>query len=280
MTKIGLLGDTHMNRRWVLYALNKFYREGVTKIIQVGDFGIYNHLAGQYFFKDVQERLEMYGQTLYVVEGNHEDYDYLETFPAQEDGFRHLRQNILVPARGHRWEWDGVSFVALGGAPSVDRTFRLENTHGKNKLWWPQEAITPEDVAKTIEGGYADVMIGHDAPFVPTIDARIGGNPQGFNKLDLDYAYEGRKLMQKAFEYVVPRIFLHGHYHFKVDEVVPIKKPFEDPTSYCHVLCFTNEFTQDALGILDTDLVQAYHLDYRADFALYMADPKKFMEKK
>jgi hypothetical protein len=280
MTKIGILGDTHMNRRWVLYALNKFYREGITKIIQVGDFGIYNHAAGQYFFKDVRVALERYGQTLYVVEGNHEDYDYLETFEVQGDGFRHLRHNILVPARGHRWEWDGVSFVALGGAPSVDRSWRIEDQRGTRKLWWAQEAITPEDVAKTIDGGYADVMIGHDAPFVPTIDARISGNPQGFKQIDLDYAYEGRKLMQKAFENVAPRIFLHGHYHFKVDEVVPIKKPFEDPTSYCHVLCFTNEMTNHALGVLDTETVEAYHLDTRADYAMYVNDPNNWKRMK
>jgi hypothetical protein len=267
MTRIGLLGDTHGSIGWVRYALNKFHREGIDTILQLGDFGIYDSTNGQHFLKIVRQLLEHYGQTLYVVPGNHEDWEYINSIPIEDDGWQKLRSNIFLAPRGFRWEWEGVSFVALGGGPSVDRSWRSRSqAHAKKRfLWWEEEAITDEDVAKTVEGGYADIMVAHDAPYVPSIDARIEGNPHGFEPADLMYAAEGRARMNTAFEGVKPKIFLHGHYHFLVNEIV----------GESHVLGLNCDEGNYSLGQLDLAKKTATAWDIKRDAHEWLAGPKK-----
>lgn len=59
----------------------------------------------------------------------------------------------------HRWELGGRSFVALGGAPSVNRHLLTEGVD-----WWPSEVIGEAHVQSTVAGGAADVMLTHDSP--------------------------------------------------------------------------------------------------------------------
>lgn len=224
MTKIGILGDTHGNANVMLAALKRFFAEDVTTIIQVGDFGFWPGKHGMAFLAYVNTILAKNGQTLYVVPGNHDDYNFIDEImkhtDQHEDGWARARDHILVAPRGHRWEWEGVSFVALGGAPSVDRGWRRRSMRQTGyPIWWPQEDITPADIERTIEGGYADVMVAHDAPYgVPQIEKHIFGNPMGFEEEDLKYAEQGRQKMASVVDVVRPRLFFHGHYHKKIDD--------------------------------------------------------------
>lgn len=222
MSLIGLLGDTHGSTRVIEASLDTFKKQDVTKIIQVGDFGFWPGKPGQQFLTQVNTHLAKNGQTLYVTPGNHEDYAFLKHLRTREDGWQEAREHILVAPRGHRWEWDGVSFVSLGGAPSVDRGWRLDFQRKKGyPVWWKEEDITREDMDKTISGGHADIMIAHDAPFgVSGVERGIAGNPFNFTEEDLRYGYEGRCKMREVVDVVRPKLFFHGHYHFKVDDTL------------------------------------------------------------
>ncbi len=264
MTRVGLLGDVHGNSHWLSYALNKFNREGISTVYQLGDFGIGESHRDHLFLKKAKTLLEHYGITLFVVPGNHENWALINDIPVDQDGWKTLRENIYVAPRGLRWTDHGVSFVALGGAPSVDRTWREKQqsvqTHAKPWLWWPEEAITPEDVAKVAEGGYADVFLAHDAPYAKTIDARIQHNPGGFEHRDLIYAAEGRKLVNQAFEAVKPKIFAHGHYHFLVNEIV----------GGSHVLGLSCDNNNYSLGSIDLSTLTATAWDIREDYKAWL----------
>lgn len=222
MTRIGILGDVHGNANVALAALKRFFAEDITDILQVGDWGFWPGKHGQAFLTYVNTLLAKNGQTLYVTPGNHEDYTFLKNLHVREDGWAEAKSHILVAPRGHRWEWEGVSFVSLGGAPSVDRGWRVRHQRSQGyPVWWAEEDITSEDMDKTMEGGYADVMIAHDAPLgVPMIERKIAGNPMGFEEEDLAYAYQGRQKMKTVVDAVKPNLFFHGHYHFKVHETV------------------------------------------------------------
>jgi len=224
MTRLGILGDTHGNAGVVIHALEKFSNQGITKILQVGDFGFWPGHRGRLFLATMNNVLRKRGQTLYVTPGNHEDYTFLKTLPVREDGWAEAKSHILVAPRGLRWEWEGVSFVSLGGAPSVDRGWRVDAMRKNDfPIWWEEEDITPGDILKTVQGGPADVMVAHDAPFgVPQIEKRIAGNPNGFRPEDLAYAYLGRNKMSHVVDIVRPKVFLHGHYHFMVDDQLEI----------------------------------------------------------
>jgi Icc-related predicted phosphoesterase len=221
MSSIGLLGDTHGNGNWTVNAIQRFHENGIQKVVQAGDFGIYDSQSGARFAKRVNLLLQKHEMMLYVIPGNHEDWDFIDSMHVHDDGWMHYRSNIYVSPRGHRWEWEGVSFVGLGGAPSVDRTYResIMEAHPKQKVWWDQEVITQQDVDNVVAGGYADIMITHDVPYgVPSLEDRIRPNPIGFEARDLAYALEGRKLMEQAVLGVKPALLVHGHYHFLVQD--------------------------------------------------------------
>lgn len=218
--KVGIAGDWHGNTKWAVSVLDAFAEAGVWEVYQLGDFGIWPGESGKKFVDDVCEALERNGQTLWVVPGNHEDYTQIED-PETLDGsvppiqvFREGEgwQLALLP-RGTVWEREGVRFLALGGAPSIDYPDRVE---GRN--WWRAEMIRDSDLLRLRGLGKIDVMLTHDAPDDGTQavqDIIDGKNEFGFgwSNAGLKYAARGRWKMNKAVEMVQPKMFVHGHMH-------------------------------------------------------------------
>jgi Calcineurin-like phosphoesterase len=289
-SRVGLLGDTHANYAWTAFALWKFHREGITRVLQLGDLGLGKSNYNAKFLKRVSKLAVHYGITLYVTLGNHEDWNYAEELfstTMREDGWAEVRPNLLIAPRGLRWTWDDVSFVSLGGAPSVDRGWRVEEQakilDPDYHLWFPGEMITQEDVDLVVAGGYADVMVAHDAPMgVPTIDKAISSNPHGFRPADLLYAADGRKLMDDAFRGVRPRTFLHGHYHMLVDDMIrtpsnPNPGLIETAdVKWTHVLGLNCDGRNYFLGQYDLKARKADAWDIRPDIDRYNKEGGNF----
>lgn len=220
MTVIGLAGDWHGNHAWAAARIMSMGERGIDTVLHVGDFGIWPGRSGKKYLLDIEAVCARSGVHLWVTPGNHEDWGRLcglWEHPRHSDGDGRslpldLTDHVTVLPRGHRWELAGRSFVSLGGAPSVDYAFRRQG-----ESWWTEEGIGPADVERTVAGGYADVMIAHDAPDspyqVPEVAAIVGGNPWGWPAQALEYAAAGRRLMAEAFLGVAPRLFVHGHYH-------------------------------------------------------------------
>ena len=81
--------------------------------------------------------------TTIFVDGNHENFDLLDTFPIEEwkGGKVHrIRENILHLMRGEVYEIDGRKILAFGGATSIDKEFRTEY-----RSWWRQEVPTQRE---------------------------------------------------------------------------------------------------------------------------------------
>ncbi len=266
MKTIGLLGDTHMNLAWVKFALKAFKHLGVDAVLQVGDFGLYWDRRGREFLETVSGYAKnKYGITLYVIPGNHENWRYINETVGSASDWVEFAPNVMVAPRVHRWEWGGTSFVSLSGAPSVERTWRESRDAMRrakvgadgpdtDAFWYPEEAVTAKNVEDVIRGGYADVMVGHDAPSgILGIERVIKGNPHGFQPHDLHYAALGRALTTQAFEGVAPRFYIHGHYHVAVNEKIP--RPGL-PDAETHVIGLNRDTMNYSLGLLHT---KAYH---------------------
>ncbi len=76
-----------------------------------------------------------------LVDGNHENFDHLYSFPVEEwnGGKVHrLTENIVHLMRGHIFELEGKSFLVFGGCRSSEQWKRT----GK---WFPQEEATEEE---------------------------------------------------------------------------------------------------------------------------------------
>jgi len=264
---IGFIGDTHGNTDAARFMLWSMHKQGITTVISVGDFGLYTDNSGMKFANVVNELCKKYGITLIVVPGNHENWRVINEMTGDNrTDLAPYRSNIFVAPRGYRCEFDGMTFVMLGGAPSVDRMERKEwdsmrKAPAANMNWYPEEQITGADVDYVKAGGYADVMVGHDAPHgIQGIESKIRGNPHGFHIADILYAEEGRLLLTEAFRGVAPMIYVHGHYHFPVNEY--IQRPGADYGDETHIIGLDCEAHNFSMAELDTADGVIYNIDH------------------
>ncbi|KQW45935.1 hypothetical protein ASC77_18640 [Nocardioides sp. Root1257] len=217
---IAVIGDLHGDRMWANARLQSLGERGIQAAIQVGDFGVWPGGSGKQYLRTVDAVCAKYDLTLKVVDGNHEDHARLQMLwknPKRRDESGsplplYLTDHIAILPRGWRWTMGRRTFVALGGAPSIDFEYR---TRGKD--WWPEEQMTQDDVDRTVAGGYADVMVTHDAPgppwCVPQVGEILRSNPMGWSDRGVDYARVGRELVTEAVLGIRPRLHIHGHYH-------------------------------------------------------------------
>lgn len=196
--------------------LKLLHAEGITDVYHLGDFGIYSDRGGLKYLRAVQKQLELYGMKIYVTEGNHEDYKFINSIPVSMDGKKWVKENIALLPRGYRWEIDGKDFVSLGGAASIDFTSLKEN-----KSWWKEEFITPENLLEVASGGEADIMFTHEAPFgIQALETLKEENKDEWEPVELAYAYQSQKMMTLAVDNVRPKMLFHGHYHIGYEEDV------------------------------------------------------------
>lgn len=161
---IYVTGDTHGEYNEFL---NRIYQFPITKedtVIVCGDFGfVWDDPAHRYFLA----KLTIEPFKIVFVDGNHEDFDLLYTYPVIDwnGGKVHkIADNIYHLIRGHCFEIEGKSFFTMGGAYSVDNDMRVEGID-----WWKQELPT-NDEYRTAEGtlkkyGYkVDYVLSHTGP--------------------------------------------------------------------------------------------------------------------
>lgn len=87
------------------------------------------------------------------IDGNHENFDYLERFPEEDwmGGRVHrISKNIVHLMRGYVFTLDGKSFFTMGGCGSSQKW-------KDQGLWWPQEDPTVQELQR----GY-DALAAHE----------------------------------------------------------------------------------------------------------------------
>src|SRR4051794_7894659 len=159
--RILVAGDVHRKGAWFGELCRAAQEQDADVILQVGDFGYWEHKAvGVDFLDEVEGHLAALGRDCVWIDGNHENHAMLRAaYGPGPDGFVPVRQRLSYAPRGHRWTWDGVGFMALGGAPSFDQWMR---TPGES--WWPEETVTDDEAATAVAGGPVDVLVSHDCP--------------------------------------------------------------------------------------------------------------------
>lgn len=212
---VAFAGDWHGSTSWALSMLHSIELRGIQNVVQVGDFGL---LPGSERFLDrLQERLSRSGQIVWWLPGNHDDPHVAERWPMEADGTQAVRPNIRHMPRGHRWTWDGITYLAVGGAISVNR-----HNLTRDFDWWPEEAISDEDVERAIAGGPVDALVSHDAPtVVPRLDeflSRSRWTPP--TDVEVDVLLNRRRL-RTVVDAVKPELLVHGHYHHRYEDELP-----------------------------------------------------------
>lgn len=197
-----LAGDTHGDLSQIRYLLKVAAEMQIDRIVQVGDFGYWPHMAP--FHERVDGLASADGVEFYWLDGNHENFDALEQavdFDSLDP--QRMGESLWYLPRGSTWEWAGCRFMALGGAYSIDKDYRVEG-----RSWWRQELLTGAQVYRAMGGGPVDVLLTHDAPdgVVPIVDRHYKGD---------EISRSNRLAVSAVMEAVHPRLLVHGHYHHR-----------------------------------------------------------------
>lgn len=257
---VGLVGDLEGECdaavRW-LRAVGE--RGDVQVVYQLGDLRYGMGPEPEAYLAAIDEVCARYDLELYGINGNHENWDELDRLwsgswadPAGEPLPIEVTDRITLLPRGHRWSLGGRTFVALGGAPSINR-HRL--TEGVD--WWPSEVVLDEHVDAVVAAGHAEVMLTHDSPTAPYCTPPVAeilrrnadDNPSDWPQSSLDYAEEGLDRMTRAVLGVRPAFLAHGHFHVAGEAVVRLPSAAH-PTTIWSLAARQDEGT---VRVLDLD---------------------------
>jgi len=224
--KVLLAGDTHGFIQHIRYLLDIAEREGCAHVFQLGDFGYWPHTGdGRAFLRDVEKFAGKVGRIIYWLDGNHDKSSLIDHSEKDGHGFVLVSEHVRYAPRGHRWTWAGTRFIALGGAYSVDKSWRLEQEAARNQryaaetalygkrprsadelLWFPEEELTDAELAQALANPeLVDVMLTHDKP--------RASDPR-WNRKNMPECLPNQDRIQAAVDALRPRLLVHGHLHF------------------------------------------------------------------
>ena len=211
---IYVTGDTHGLQDY--YKLHIFAGEHpeLTKddyVIIAGDFG------AVWDSKTVAADLKPYTElpfTVLFVDGNHENFDLLETFPVVEwqGGKVHkLKPDIIHLMRGQVFEIEGKTIFTFGGATSIDKFMRREGLS-----WWKQELPTYEELDEGIanlkkHNNKVDYIITHSC------SERALMYPQIRNSATLKLSCPESQMLSYIEETAEYKHWYFGHFHIDAE---------------------------------------------------------------
>ncbi|MDI2126400.1 metallophosphoesterase family protein [Yinghuangia seranimata] len=245
--RILLAGDTHGNLGHLRLLLDVAAEAGADRIFQLGDFGYWEHEpAGVRFLDELHRSARSRGVTVYFLDGNHDKTGLLlERYGdrADTEGFLAVRGRVRYAPRGHHWTWDGTTFLAFGGALSLDKDWRLAEEERRHKkaarkegfrqaagrppgdvadfagtLWFPEEEATDAETdavlaaARTALPDGVDVLLTHDKPRAT--------KPE-FNRKDDERCFPNQDRVQALVDALHPDLVAHGHLHYRYTEQLP-----------------------------------------------------------
>lgn len=205
--RVAVCGDWHGNTGWLRMlsrALPNLAYD-VETVFQLGDWGM-NPLETDLLFAEAGI------ERVFVTVGNHDPFDRISPLLEAHPGaaVRVSKITWILP-RPARLTIGGRTVLSLGGAASVDRPWRTEG-----RDWWPEEAITDEQVAAAVAGGPADLMLTHESPAntpVRAVRELLGTNPRRFPAEALGESAKSRARVSEVWDAVRPELLLHGHLH-------------------------------------------------------------------
>jgi hypothetical protein len=201
--KYLFLGDTHNDLDFAESAAQRA-RQHDAELIQCGDWGFL--WPGHNQLEQLSDMLVGLGVTMRFIDGNHDDHPTLRKLRGRirRHGGTAIAPHVIYQPRGSVYEdEDGTRFLFLGGAPSIDRSLRVEG-----ESWWPEETITePEFCFARSAKSPIHVIVTHDAPDYPP-----GFSPKGYPSYQRDQA-RSLKYVDTLIRHQRPTLHVHGHWH-------------------------------------------------------------------
>jgi predicted phosphodiesterase len=217
--RILVAGDLHMSTTHTRWVVQRAVDLDIGHILQVGDFGFWTHeRRGVRFLDQLGRLLTRTGRTMTVVRGNHDNVEpihRLHGHDRDQAGFINVCPGLKLAPDGLVWTWGGRRFLALGGAYSPDKAYRLqwEEVTGPGTHWFPGEEMTTAEMEAAVRAAAPGVavIVAHDRP----ASARLDKPPLS----DPGLVTNPRNLANAIHE-LKPLVYVHGHMHYRYDDKI------------------------------------------------------------
>lgn len=216
--RVFITGDTHSDLTKVIDFIHKFDLTLGDSIIVLGDFGIFWRKDGKdsAYWIDLYEK-ECNGVHLYWLDGNHENFDIINSWNINKnyeyDNSEHIHYcprgfitDIDVDCGDH---WEARKALFLGGADSVDKFRRT-----KHLSWWEEERITEKDI-EDIEGSFYYVFT-HCGP-LSIVKKNRGWLYTISNINDTNGIHSSEQALDELKDKILFEHWWFAHYHVDID---------------------------------------------------------------
>ena len=214
--KIVVCGDIHGDFKALVYKCCIQYGMTDTLIVVAGDCGFGFHRPGYYedLYMQLSSRLSKGNNWLVFVRGNHDNPAYFDGHQVNYKRWKAVPDYSVLKACGH-------TILCVGGAISVDRTYRKSEMYGMTVVieedrrlevanYWPDEKpVYNEDKLEVIDKVCAiDTVITHTAPSFCEKQSRA--DIQGWLVKDEDLLQD-IKAERKVMDYIQAYLYAHSH---------------------------------------------------------------------
>ena len=137
-----IIGDVHGDQVLWDACISPMLKSGDRAFV-LGDFGV-GFWNGRYWSEETfYDYLEQQPYMVCFVDGNHEDFNKLNSYPVESwhrGQVHQIRKNVIHLMRGEIFELEGKTIFTFGGGYSYDYARRAEGYD-----WWPQEMPSQEE---------------------------------------------------------------------------------------------------------------------------------------
>ena len=222
---VVVCGDIHGDFNQLIHKCCVQYGITDTLIIVAGDCGFGFEKRGYYenVYNRNRKRLSKNNCWLVMLRGNHDNPAYFNTYPIVHSRFTTIPDYTVLKVCNH-------NILCVGGATSVDRSFRKNSNHyhipnpkdvlAPNIYWQDESPVYDEEQLNAINDSIAiDTVITHTSPSFCELTSKSGlSNWSIYDKNLMSDLEQERKIIDKLYEYLVMHhhplhSWFYGHFH-------------------------------------------------------------------
>lgn len=250
---IAFIGDIHRSFTALEHTLTLALSTGATTIIQCGDYWLYGdevppqpddhpdmaQMAQATLESVCPPGIDLAEVDLRFIDGNHENFDLLN--PDADEPVA-VSENITYMPRGSRARLAGAELLFLGGASSIDKTWRTEGFD-----WWPGENITDEQTNRAVTAATdpgrpaVDILVTHETT-TEAFDVLSEASSHACEKAGEPAGETNRAHLMTVRNAAAPRAHVHGHHHTR----------FAAPVADILDIGLNQETDDGSVAVLDT----------------------------
>lgn len=258
---IAVMGDPHTSPA-IPGLIKRAAKAGASAVILLGDIELRESAWNMHRLAEIDIAAEEAGTTVYLLLGNHDDYDYADRRRAEAGDAEMPAAHELtghVRLLSHRQ----ASIITFNTDSGVSR--RALVIPGAADFWpsavaqWKTESIMPPQMTSAfdtqLDAQSIDVMLSHDAPISLQTPAVAKIRERSASKIDVrtrDEVRESAAIVDSYYSLANPKLAVHGHFH--------VADEFADPTTGRRIISLNRAGQTGGSILLDLETLSTQEL--------------------